>query len=117
MPANGRKAIFITGAASGIGRATALLFAGNGWFVGGYDRNTEGLKALAAEIGAANCITGELDVTDKPAFEAALAGFAAETGGRLDLLFNNAGIGRRGPFDQQPFEDILEVVRVNLIGV
>jgi NAD(P)-dependent dehydrogenase (short-subunit alcohol dehydrogenase family) len=117
MPANGRKAIFITGAASGIGRATALLFARNGWFVGGYDRNTEGLAALAGEIGADNCVTGELDVTDKPAFEAALAGFAARTGGRLDLLFNNAGIGRGGPFDQQPFEDILEVVRVNLIGV
>jgi NADP-dependent 3-hydroxy acid dehydrogenase YdfG len=117
MSANGRKAIFITGAASGIGRATALLFAGNGWFVGGYDRNVDGLKALAAEIGAANGVTGELDVTDKPAFEAALKAFAAETGGRLDLLFNNAGIGRGGPFDQQPFEDILDLVRVNLIGV
>ena len=57
MPANGRKSIFITGAASGIGRATSMLFAQNGWFVGGYDRNTDGLKALEAEIGAANCVT------------------------------------------------------------
>src|ERR1700679_2278082 len=117
MPANGRKSIFITGAASGIGRATAQLFAGQGWFVGGYDRNTDGLKTLEAEIGAANCVTGALDVTDKPAFERALADFAAQTDGRLDMLFNNAGIGRGGPFDQQPFEDILEVVQVNLIGV
>jgi NAD(P)-dependent dehydrogenase (short-subunit alcohol dehydrogenase family) len=117
VPANGRKSIFITGAASGIGRATALLFARNGWFVGGYDRNVEGLASLVGEIGAANVVSGLLDVADKPAFEAALAEFAAQTDGRLDLLFNNAGIGRGGPFDQQPFEDILETVRVNLIGV
>jgi NAD(P)-dependent dehydrogenase (short-subunit alcohol dehydrogenase family) len=117
MPANGRKSIFITGAASGIGRATALLFAGHGWFVGGYDRDAEGLKALEAEIGAADIVTGVLDVTDKKAFETALADFSAKTGGRLDLLFNNAGIGRGGPFDQQPFQDILDVVQVNLVGV
>jgi len=117
MPASGRRCIFITGAASGIGRATAVLFARNGWFVGAFDRNAEGLNSLAGEIGAANCLTGELDVTDKPAFEAALAGFARETDGRLDLLFNNAGICRGGPFDQQPFEEVLETVRVNLIGV
>ena len=117
MPANGRKSIFITGAASRIGRATAQLFAGQGWFVGGYDRNTDGLNALQGEIGADNSIVGALDVTDKPAFERALTDFAAQTGGRLDLLFNNAGIGRGGPFDQQPFSDILEVVQVNLVGV
>jgi NADP-dependent 3-hydroxy acid dehydrogenase YdfG len=117
MPADGRKAIFITGAASGIGRATALLFAEKGWFVGAYDRNVEGLRALEREIGATNIITGVLDVTDKPAFEAALAAFAAQTDGKLDLLYNNAGIGRGGPFDQQPFEEILETVRVNLVGV
>ena len=117
MPANGRKSIFITGAASGIGRATAKLFAEKGWFVGGYDRNADGLKTLEQEIGAENCITGVLDVTDKAAFEAALAGFAAQTDGKLDLLYNNAGIGRGGPFDQQPFSEILETVQVNLVGV
>jgi len=117
MPANGRKSIFITGAASGIGRATALLFARSGWFVGGYDRNTGGLKSLSDEIGEANIVTGPLDVTDKKAFEKALADFAVQTEGRLDILFNNAGIGRGGPFDQQPFEEILEVVQVNLVGV
>ena len=94
-----------------------MLFAGQGWFVGGYDRNTDGLATLATEIGAANCVTGSLDVTDKKAFEKVLADFAGHTDGRLDLLFNNAGIGCGGPFDQQPFEDILEVVQVNLVGV
>ena len=62
-------------------------------------------------------MTGRLDVTDKPAFEAALAAFGAHTEGKLDLLFNNAGIGRGGPFDQQAFEDVLAVVNVNFIGV
>jgi len=46
-----KKAIFITGAASGIGRETALLFWKKGWFVGIFDVNEEGLKALQSEIG------------------------------------------------------------------
>ena len=117
MPANGRKSIFITGAASGIGRATALKFAAGGWFVGAYDVNDTALASLLAEIGADNGVTGRLDVTDKPAFEAALAAFGAHTDGKLDLLFNNAGIGRGGPFDQQPFEDVLALVNVNFVGV
>jgi len=115
--ARGRKSIFITGAASGMGRETARLFARGGWFVGAHDVNGEGLLALQAEIGADSCLTGVLDVTDRAAYQAALDGFAAATEGRLDLLFNNAGIGRGGPFDQMPFEDVMAVVNVNLVGV
>ena len=44
--ASGRKSIFITGAASGMGRETAQLFARNGWFVGAYDVNQGGLETL-----------------------------------------------------------------------
>jgi len=117
MPAMGRKSIFITGAASGIGRATAVLFAARGWFVGAYDLNQAGLATLLAEIGPENGVVGRLDVTDKAAFEAVLADFATHTGGTLDLLFNNAGIGRGSPFADQPFEDMLALVNVNLIGV
>jgi Short-chain alcohol dehydrogenase of unknown specificity len=112
-----RKSIFITGAASGMGRETARLFAGKGWFVGAYDVNETGLADLQAELGADNCRVRRLDVTDRADFRAALDDFGPAAGGRLDILFNNAGIGRGGPFDQQPFEDILAVVQVNLIGV
>ena len=115
--ANGRQSIFITGAASGMGLETARLFHSKGWFVGGFDQNAEGLKKLEAEIGAENCIVQQLDVTDKPAYEKALAAFAAETDGKMDILYNNAGIGAGGFFDEIPFDDNLRVVQVNLIGV
>lgn len=112
-----RKSIFITGAASGMGRETARLFAEKGWFVGAYDVNEPGLRDLQEELGAENCVVRRLDVTDRADFRAALDDFAPAAGGRLDILYNNAGIGRGGPFDQQPFEDVLAVVQVNLIGV
>lgn len=112
-----RKAIFITGAASGMGRATAVLFAAQGWFVGACDVNAAGLASLEAEIGEANCVTATFDVRDRDAYAAALAAFAAASGDRLDLLFNNAGIGTFGFFDEQAFDDILAVVNVNLVGV
>lgn len=109
-----RKSIFITGGASGMGRETARLFAAKGWFVGAVDVNEEGLKDLASELG---CWTRRLDVTDRTAYREALDAFAPAAGGRLDILFNNAGIGRGGPFYEQPFEDILAVVQVNFVGV
>ncbi|HEX4295680.1 MAG TPA: SDR family oxidoreductase [Rhizomicrobium sp.] len=115
--AKGRKSIFITGAASGIGRATALLFAGKGWFVGAFDVNAQGLDTLAQEIGNDNCITGRLDVTDKSDFEKAVADFGAETGGTMDILYNNAGIGESGWFEDVPYEAAMRVVQVNFIGV
>jgi len=115
--ANGRKSIFITGAASGMGLETARLFHSKGWFVGGYDVNEAGLKALEKEIGAENCIVATLDVTDKKAYDAAVASFGKATGGSMDILYNNAGIGRGGLFEQMPFEDIMAVVNVNFVGV
>ena len=115
--ANGRQCIFITGAASGMGLETARLFHAKGWFVGGYDVNGVGLVALEKELGAENCIVRKLDVTDKSAYDHAVATFGEATGGQMDILFNNAGIGRGGLFEQMPFEDIMAVVNVNFIGV
>lgn len=112
-----RKSIFITGAASGMGLATAQLFASKGWFVGATDVNAAGLKALESEIGADNCFVSVLDVTDGDAYAAVLAEFAKDTDGTLDLLFNNAGIGNGGFFDEMSFDDVMAVVNVNFIGV
>jgi NAD(P)-dependent dehydrogenase (short-subunit alcohol dehydrogenase family) len=115
--ANGRKSIFITGAASGMGRETARLFGKKGWFVGGYDVNVDGLKALEQEIGFDNCKTGKLDVTLREKFAAALAEFTQATDGKLDILYNNAGIGRGGFFADQSFEDVMAVVNTNFVSV
>ena len=115
--ANGRKSIFITGAASGMGLETARLFNSKGWFVGGYDVNEAGLKALEKEIGAENCIVATLDVTDKKAYDAAVASFGKATGGKMDLLYNNAGIGAGGLFADMDFAENMRVVQVNFVGV
>ena len=51
-----RRVAFITGAASGIGRATAELFAGEGWWIGAADRNAAGLDELRTDRGAQGCL-------------------------------------------------------------
>lgn len=112
-----QKCIFITGAASGIGLETARLFAEDGWFVGGYDVDKQGLDALEKELGAENCTTRVLDVCDRADYTVALAEFSTATGGRLDLLFNNAGIVRLGPIDEKSYEELMATVNVNFVGV
>ena len=114
---SGRKSIFITGAASGIGLETALLFAEEGWFVGGFDVNGAGVDALSDRIGAENGVFGTLDVTDPAAFAAATTRFGEATGGTLDCMFNNAGIATSGMLDEQPWDDIARTIAVNFTGV
>jgi NAD(P)-dependent dehydrogenase (short-subunit alcohol dehydrogenase family) len=114
--ADPRKAIFITGAASGMGRETAKLFASKGWFVGATDVNEPGLKTLEQELGSQNCWIRKLDVTAKPDFDAAVAAFGEKAGGRLDLMFNNAGIGESGWFEDVPYEAAMRVVQINFVG-
>src|ERR1700748_1741555 len=107
--ARGRKSIFITGAASGMGRETAKLFHAKGWFVGAYDVNMEGLQTLGEEWGSGNCKIAGLDVTSKPDFDAAVAAFGEETDGKMDMLHSNAGIGEAGWFEDVPYEAALRV--------
>lgn len=69
--ADDRRVLFVTGGASGIGRATAKLFAERGWFVGVVDIDVEGLASLQEKLGEARCFTRQLDVSDKEAYDRA----------------------------------------------
>lgn len=110
------KSIFITGAASGIGRATAQLFHDKGWFVACHDIDAGALQELQDELGE-RCTTALLDVRDKEAFDAAMAAFSEQTDGHLDIMYNNAGITVGGYFDEVPFEKTMDIVNINLVGV
>ncbi len=114
---NDSRAIFITGAASGIGRETARLFARRGWRVGAADVDEEGLARLAEEIGTDRCLAARLDVRDLAVYRERIAAFGAWTGGRMDVLFNCAGIMHMGPFDQVAIEEHVRTAEINIIGV
>jgi short-subunit dehydrogenase len=111
------SSIFITGAASGIGRETALLFAEHGWRVGLYDVNEAALAPLAEQIGASRALARTLDVRDLAAYRERVAEFGKWTEGRMDALFNCAGIMRMGPFGEVPIEEHVRTVEINVIGV
>ncbi|QTD46275.1 SDR family oxidoreductase [Ottowia testudinis] len=114
-PSDLRACVFISGAAAGIGRATARLFAARGWFVGAGDVDAAGLAALAQELGDA-VMTLPLDVTQPADWDTALAAFHARTG-RLDVLVNNAGILISGPFEASPLARHQAQLAVNAGGV
>lgn len=110
------KSIFITGAGSGMGREGAKLFHANGWRVAAVDRNGDGLAELAEELASQRLWTRTVDVTDKAALDAALADFCGDVDG-LDMMWNNAGIGESGWFEDVPYEAAMRVVDVNFKAV
>lgn len=112
-----RPAIFVTGAATGIGRACAELFARRGWFVGLYDVNADGVAELASILGENNAVSGVLDVSDPEAWQRALAEFWVQSGQRLDVLLNNAGILSTGPFETVPLAKHDAMLAVNVRGM
>ncbi|MFZ5868352.1 MAG: SDR family oxidoreductase [Thermodesulfobacteriota bacterium] len=111
------KCIFITGAGSGIGRATALQFAKNGWFVGLYDINESELEKAANALETDRMCFRKLDVTDVEQVKAALEDFSQRTAGKMHVLFNCAGVLKTGAFESIPFEAHKMITRVNAEGV
>lgn len=112
-----RKTIFISGGGSGIGRAVAQYFAQQGWFVGLADVNRQGLDETAALLPIGQSSTHVMDVRDRAQWAAALADFALAGGGRLDVLFNNAGIGDGGPISDMAPEIADRLIAINFGGV
>jgi NADP-dependent 3-hydroxy acid dehydrogenase YdfG len=114
-----QKSVFITGAAAGIGRATALTFARKGFVVGGYDIDEAGLKTLADEIEdlGGKAVTGHLDVTDADEMAQRVREFAEAAGDRLDVMINNAGILRAGRFEEMDLGGHFKEIDINAKGV
>lgn len=112
------QVVFVTGAASGIGRALALGAAREGAFVWATDIDAAGADAVVAEIRAlgAQARALPLDVTDATAVDAAVARVVVEAG-RIDICFNNAGIGFAGEFRDSTMDQWRRVFDVNVFGV
>ncbi|MFJ5774714.1 SDR family oxidoreductase [Streptomyces sp. NPDC093094] len=115
----GGQLVLVTGAGSGIGRATAFAFAESGARVIAVDRDAESAARtaeLARLVGASDAWAETVDVSDAQAMEK-LADKVAREYGVLDVLVNNAGIGLSGSFFDTAPEDWKKVLDVNLWGV
>lgn len=102
--------IFITGAATGIGRAVAERFLAEGWTVGAYD------IVPVSWSGGERLLTGLLDVRSAASWDAALAEFAAAVG-RIDVVDNNAGVIVDGPVASVDPAAVAQLLDVNCLGV
>ncbi|WPB58674.1 SDR family oxidoreductase [Xylophilus sp. GOD-11R] len=113
-----RGIAIVTGAGSGVGRAAALALLQDGWSVALAGRRPEPLAAVIAESGAADkALAVPTDVAN-PESVAALFGAVVARFGRVDLLFNNAGVGNPpGPFEDWTAEQWRGVVDINLSGM
>lgn len=111
-----QRVAVVTGAGSGIGRASALALAKAGYAVVVAGRRKDELDKTVAQAGGATVIAAPTDVTDE-ASVAALFQLVKDRFGRLDVLFNNAGMGAAAvPLDQLPIAAWRQVVDVNLTG-
>ena len=113
-----KKVALVTGAGTGIGKAAALALLQAGWCVVLTGRRAELLEKTAAESGAGpRVLAVAADVSDQEAVRRLFAR-AKEAFGRLDLLFNNAGVGAPGiPFEELTFEQWKPTVDTNLTGM
>ncbi len=105
------KTVLITGASSGIGRATAEAFLDDDWQVWATARDVEDVAAL----GEQGCETAELDVTNARECERVVED-VVESAGRIDCLVNNAGYGQYGAVEDISTEELEAQFDVNLFG-
>ena len=106
------KVVVITGAGSGIGRATALLFAKQGARIAACDVDEARLASLQAEIGDRMLLTRRVDVADRAQMKA-----FADAVDQVDVLVNNAGVGLGGSFLDTTLDDWDWILGINLKGV
>jgi NADP-dependent 3-hydroxy acid dehydrogenase YdfG len=113
---SGRRSVLVTGASSGIGRATAIEFARRGYLVFAAARREDALADLAAATPNVRAVT--LDVTDPESIGRAWAKIEAETGGTgVDVLVNNAGFALSGPVEVLDGADVERQFRTNVLGL
>ena len=114
-----RPVVLITGASSGIGRATAVHFARKGWRVYATMRRPEAAAELRHQALAAgwSLATPALDVTDDGAVTRAVDAMLGDTGGRLDALINNAGYYAFGALEETSPEELRAQLDTNVVGV
>jgi len=105
--------VLITGASTGIGRASTLRLAASGWTVLAGVRRSEDGDALVL-AGGERVVPIALDVTDTAQIAAAAERVGAQ--GRLDALVNNAGIGFGGPLELIPIDALRNQLEVNVLG-
>lgn len=113
------RSVLLTGSSSGFGLATAQRFASRGWRVFASMRDPgrgEALRARAARKGW-RLTTPSLDVTRADSVAAAVDGVLAETGGRLDVLVNNAGYYAYGPLEETTPDELRAQLETNVVGV
>jgi len=112
------KTIVITGAARGIGHATAKALLARGARVVIGDRDVDVLESAVAGMSSLGSVSGHpLDVTDRESFAAFLDKARADGGGHIDVLINNAGVMPVGPFLEQSAQAIRSSIEVNFYGV
>ena len=112
-----KKSICITGGASGMGLETGLFFSRKGWLVGLLDKDLALLNEAAILFDPETVMVAEVDVTSPDNLDHAMNNFSIFSGGRLDIMFNNAGIAPGGWFDEMDLLQMKQIIDVNVIGV